>query len=146
MSKYTNIPVEDMRSFLKTSKGWEEEVQGKEIVFKFKLKSTPWIQIKVFSGILAIGGDSRACGKDAIRVCAVDTNLKIGWIKTARVYRVEGWKNNLKSRVVQVISQAKGRLKQSIIRSNPNRFNIIRSNPNRFAGEGEVQRIEGQQQ
>jgi hypothetical protein len=148
MSKYTNIPVQDMRAFLQTGKGWEEEVQGKEIVFKFNLKNHPWIQIKVFSGILAVGGDSRACGKDAIRVCAVNFKTNSGWIKTSRVYRVEGWKNNLKTRVLQVITDAKNRLKQTTIRSNPNRFNQPNPilNKTNYRAEMEVMRLESEQE
>jgi hypothetical protein len=32
-----------------------------------------------------------------------------GWIKTKRVHRVLGWRENLKKRVVQVIHEAKAR-------------------------------------
>lgn len=133
MSTYYPISADEMRNHLKIEKGWYERVEGKEIVFVLKLERNPHIEIKVFSGILAGNEQSRNCGKDAIRVCAVNTKEKIGWIKSARVYRVMGWKENLKERVVQVISDAKKRL----IRSNPGRF----QNPISAGYIGEMQAL-----
>ena len=110
MSKYVNISLEEFSDFLKIEKGWHQFVQGNEIVFNFILPSSPEITIKVFSGVRKDTQWGRKCGQDAIRVCAVHTIKNIGWIKSARVYRVEGWKDNLKSRVLEVISKAKERL------------------------------------
>jgi hypothetical protein len=112
MSQYVNIPLPEMREFLRSDKGWREEIQSKEVVFTFPLKKYPFIAIKVYSGIACDSQVSRAVGRDAIRVCAVNLNRNIGWIKAARVYRVMGWKNNLKERVLQVIQQSHGRIKQ----------------------------------
>ena len=95
-STYQNISFPEMRGFLQEEKGWRH----------------PEIEIKVYSGILAGNNQSRGCGKDAIRVCAVHVGKHIGWIKASRVYRVHGWKENLKERVLQVIKQAKGRINQ----------------------------------
>lgn len=112
MSRYVNIPLPEMQEFLKREKGWRQETQSREIVFSFPLKDTPQIEIKVYSGIGVDSNQSRACGKDAIRVCAVHIQKHLGWIKSARVYRVEGWRNNLKERVIQVIRMAKGRIRE----------------------------------
>lgn len=111
MSHYVNIPINEMREFLRPDKGWKETIQGKEIVFYLNLIKYPFIQIKVFTGIKNETGISRECGKDAIRVCSINLITKQGWIKTSRVYRVEGWKNNLKERVIKVIKCSKGRVR-----------------------------------
>lgn len=111
MSTYCNISATEMRDFLKIEKGWKETVSvghTKEIVFEFPLVNTkPGIVVKVYTGI--VGNDSRPVGGDAIRVCAVDTINNRGWIKTSRVYRTQGWKNNLQSRIEQVVREAKAR-------------------------------------
>lgn len=108
---YYPVSIEEMRDFLKSDKGWREETSGnaKEKVFQYPLPKRPNILIKVYSGITDAG--SRKCGCDAIRVCAVNTatNPVEGWIKSKRVHRVTGWRDNLKSRVCQVIRQAKAR-------------------------------------
>lgn len=108
--RYKNISLQEMRDFLKIEKGWNESVQGKEVVFSYNLKSFPFIVIKVYSGIKMETGISRGCGQDAIRVCAVNTKTNQGWISTARVYRVEGWMENLHKRVLDCIDAAKIRL------------------------------------
>jgi hypothetical protein len=112
MSQYVNIPLPEMRDFLKSDKGWKEEIQSKEVVFSFPLKKYPQIVIKVYSGIACDSQLSRAKGADAIRVCSVNIKTHLGFIKAARVYRVVGWRNNLKERVLQVIKQSHGRIKQ----------------------------------
>lgn len=110
MAKYYNISLDEMRDFLKFEKGWVEEIAGNEKTFTFPLKSYPEIIIKVYSGIRTDTANSRGVGQDAIRVCAVNTRLNCGWIKSERVYRVEGWRNNLQSRVESVIRAAKNRM------------------------------------
>lgn len=112
MSRYVNIPLPEFQNFLKQEKGWREEIQSREVVFSFPLKNYPDIEIKVYSGIDAISRQSRRCGGDAIRVCAVHTKKHLGWIKSARVYRCEGWRNNLKERVFETIKRANGRARQ----------------------------------
>lgn len=145
MSRYVNIPIEQMRDFLKIEKGWIETVQNREIVFDFSLTATPFIVVKVYTGIRQGDGQSRGCGKDAIRVCAVNTNTNAGWIKSARVYRVEGWRENLKERVTQVIADAKKRIadyqSQYARRTNYPRIHPVMSARD-YRGESEVLRLE----
>ena len=109
-SQYTTISSEEMRDFLKLEKGWKEETQGNELVFSYNLRDFPFIQIKVYSSIRLDTQIGRKVGADAIRVCAVNTKTNAGWIKSSRVYRVLGWKDNLKERVCQVIRDAEKRL------------------------------------
>jgi hypothetical protein len=112
MSTYKNISLSEMESFLRADKGWKENrEQHKEVVFDFNIPSAPFLLVRVYSGIRADTQISRECGKDAIRVCAVNLARNKGWIKASRVYRVEGWQENLKKRVLLVIDEAKGRLK-----------------------------------
>lgn len=98
-----------MREILKIEKGWVESVTGKEIVFTFNLSSHREIQIKVFSSIKMDNGMGRDLGKDAIRVCAINTIKNCGWIKVSRVYRTTNWRDNLKERVIEVIEKSKER-------------------------------------
>jgi predicted protein tyrosine phosphatase len=111
MSHYTNISLDQMRDFLKPDKGWKlNNTQHKEVVFDFNIPSKPFLLVRVYSGIKSDTQISRGCGKDAIRVCAVNLARNKGWIKAKRVHRVEGWKENLKNRVLLVIDEAKKRL------------------------------------
>lgn len=111
MSRYCQISAPEMRGFLKPENNWVETIEGNEIVFCHTLKHYPSIQLKVFSGIKSDNQISRECGKDAIRVCATrNEGIKVfGWIKSNRVYRVQGWQKNLKERVISVINESEKR-------------------------------------
>lgn len=112
--RFYPVTAQEMRDALRIERGWKEDVNEfggiKEIVFSYFLKSFPFIQIKVYSGIKANDEQSRRVGQDAIRVCAVNTKTSRGWVKASRVYRVEGWRNNLQERVLQVIEESKKRI------------------------------------
>lgn len=116
MSKYTPISIPEMEAVLKADKGWEKKVEpnSKEYIFEFPLSCSPHIIIRVCSSIKIDGGMSRDCGKDAIRVFAYDIVSKRGWIKTKRVYRVGGWKDNLRKTTMDVFKQAKARRDKQI--------------------------------
>lgn len=110
MATYTNISIEDMRGFLRVDKGWKETQEGnaKETIFYCPLARYPFVHLKVYTGI--VEGQSRGVGKDAIRVCSVNVKHgKCGWVKAKRVHRVEGWRDNLRKRVVQVITDSHNR-------------------------------------
>ena len=103
-----------MKDFLKAEKGWKaDDKQHQEVVFNYNLKNYPHILVRVYSGIKADDQQSRGCGKDAIRVCAVNLATDRGFIKTSRVYRVNGWQANLKNRVCDVINQAEKRIREN---------------------------------
>lgn len=115
MSTYYNISLSEMQDLLKAEKGWRTEQPNnniKEIVFSYAIKSLPFLVVKVCSGITLESGRSRDVGRDAIRVFAINTNTNRGWISVKRVYRVEGWRNNLQTTVTKVIMEAKNRVKQ----------------------------------
>ena len=113
MATYTNVTIEQMREMLRSDKGWKEstgdgsQYNTKEQVFSCPLKRYPFILLRVYTGI--VDGQSRAVGQDAIRVCAVNLKTQRGFVKAKRVHRVEGWRDNLKKRVIQVITDAHGR-------------------------------------
>ncbi len=114
MATFYNISANEMRAFLRKDKGWQEEQslgREKEIVFSYPIKVNPQIQVKVYSGIKIASGVSRGVGCDSIKVCAVDIRNHKGWIKAKRVHRVSNWRDNLKSRVIQVIKQSEARLR-----------------------------------
>jgi hypothetical protein len=107
--KYTEITEEQMSDLLKEDKGWMKAIQAgtKEVVYQWDLKAVPGVVIKVYSSIK--NGVGRGKGKDAIRVCAVNTVTNRGWIKATHVKRVEGWRTNLQKRVLTVIDESKAR-------------------------------------
>ena len=115
MAHYKNISIDEIRDLLRPEKGWKETDKNqitnteivKEKVFQYNLKKYPFILVRVYSGI--VNGESRKVGRDAIRVCAINLKTDKGWIKSKRVHRVEGWRDNLKSRIVQVIKDSNQR-------------------------------------
>ncbi len=109
-STYVNISAENMRDFLKIEKGWKEGIVGKEISFDYSIIDHPFIVIRVCSGIRAQDQNSRAVGRDAIRVFAINTNTNQGWIATKRTYRTTGWQANLKENIINCIAEAKNRI------------------------------------
>jgi len=108
--QFYNVSLDEMQSVLRSDKGWElkAEDRSREYFFSFPLSNSPHIQIRVASGITA-NGQSRGCGKDAIRVFAVDTKANKGYIKTKRIYRLPTWKKNLIAAVTNCFEQAKSR-------------------------------------
>ena len=111
MAKFYNISIAEFQDALKQEKGWGQETQHREVVFTYKLKKAPFIQVRVYSGISIENFMSRKVGQDAIRVASINLNTNAGWIKSKRVHRVVGWRENLKSRVIQVIKQSEARLR-----------------------------------
>ena len=109
MSTYTAISLPEIQEVLKAEKGWIEDASGNEIVFRFALSTRPYINVVVCSSLRKDNQDCRECGKDAIRVFAVNNMLKKGWISTRRVYRVAGWRKNLVNTVTDVFNQAVNR-------------------------------------
>jgi hypothetical protein len=110
LKTYHNITIEEINEILRADKGWltKFEPGTKEIIKEFPLSESPHIVIRVCTGILP-SGKSRGCGKDAIRVYALDTNSGKGYIKTKRVYRIGTWSKNLHRVVVDCFYQALGR-------------------------------------
>jgi len=105
------ITKEDFEQVLKEEKGWtlNNESTAKEYVYDFPLSSRPHIVVRVCSSINKHNDTRRACGKDAIRVFSVNIKKNIGWIKTKRVYRTEGWKKNLQTAILNCFNAARER-------------------------------------
>jgi hypothetical protein len=104
---YYNVSLEEMQSVLTKEKGWTISItpKSREYFFEFPLSNSPHIKIMVASGI-TLNGDSRGRGKDAIRVYAVDTLNKQGYIRTKRVNRIQTWEKNLRNAVNDTFRQA----------------------------------------
>lgn len=108
MSKYQPINETEMVDFL-TAQGFSEipTPAHQEMVFsKLLVKGQYPICLRVYTSV--VRGEARDCGEDAIRVCLVtktkdkdDKEAVRGFGKSKRVYRVEGWKKNLQSRIDQ---------------------------------------------
>ena len=112
---FYNVSLNEIKSVLRSDKGWELKTEDRscEYFFSFPLSTSPHIQIRVASGITT-DGQSRGCGKDAIRVFAVDTKANKGYIKTKRVYRIGTWRINLEKAVMNCFEQAKNRRRLSL--------------------------------
>jgi len=107
---YTEISLGEMQQVLAN---WDE-VNGssstREYVYEKMINENPKIVIKVYTSISKNNDSSRDKGQDAIRVCAVDLTNRRGWIKTVRVLRVNGWRNNLLKAISSVTFQSNKRL------------------------------------
>jgi len=111
---YVRITKNEMDEKLKTDKGWILTHSGNEYVYDFSLAHIP-VVIKVASSIRMNDNRARNKGADAIRVFAVEKDkvdkegYKVirGLVKSKRVYRVAGWKNNLEKAVMDVMNRAK---------------------------------------
>lgn len=122
MATYTKISLDEMLEVLAPSKGWKNvtaDLQGgkfapKEHVFDWAVARFPGIVLRVYSSIHTDTAAAKGCGKDAIRVCAVDTVSKTGLVKVARVHRVEGWRDNLRTRTLAVLKLVYSRMEQKI--------------------------------
>lgn len=104
---FYNVSLEEMKLVLRAEKGWmlQTEDRSREYFFVFPLSNSPHIQIRVASGITD-NGHSRGCGKDAIRIFAVDTKANKGYIKTKRIYRLPTWRDNLVKAVTNCFNDA----------------------------------------
>lgn len=104
---YCTITELEMDAIFKAEKSWVKEYVGfhSEIVYTKNLKSKPWIQVKVYSSLKKSNGISAGVGKDAIRVCAINTTTNKGVIKSRRINRVPGWEDRVKTRVEEIWKQ-----------------------------------------
>lgn len=110
LKNYHNVSLDEIREVLTEDRGWFQVIEPntKEFIFQFRLTTSPHIAIRVCSGI-TFNGKSRGRGKDAIRVFAIDTKTSKGYIKTKRVYRIQTWKQNLRTAVMNCFEAAKER-------------------------------------
>ena len=114
MAQYTEITLNELLTLLKECGGrrWREieNASTKEYVYEYPLERNSNIVVKLYSSIHLETNVSRSKGADAIRVCAVDIEKKQGWIKTVKVLRVAGWRENLRKAIKKVITDADNRL------------------------------------
>ena len=111
MKTFTNVTLEDIENVLRADKGWSVVVEPgtREIVFEFPLTTSPHIVIRVCSGIMPISNNSRGCGKDAIRIFAINKHTGKGWISTKRINRIGTWEKNLRKAITNCFNEAKNR-------------------------------------
>ncbi len=101
---YVTILESEFDAIFRPERNWVKEYSGhaKEIIYTKRFISKPDVIVKVYSSIHKNDGISRGCGKDAIRVCAVNTKTDRGVVKSNRINRVPGWEDRLKKKVTQV--------------------------------------------
>lgn len=104
---YVTILESEFDAIFRSDRNWNKEFSGHamEVVYTKRLKRKPDIIVKVYSSIHKNDGISRGVGKDAIRVCAVNTATNRGVIKSNRINRVPGWESRLTKRVSDIWNQ-----------------------------------------
>lgn len=111
MSNYTQITLQEMDEALSRDLGWVRDViplgNSREWVYSFSHERLQDVVIKVWSSIQIGNGQARRSGADAIRVCAV--RHERGYIRSRRVNRVTGWRNNLRLRIREVMASVRHR-------------------------------------
>ena len=106
---YTQIVLEEMTDVLKAEKGWKPYNSHKEYVYDWSVPGLDGVVVRVYTSVAKGNGQGRRCGGDAIRVCAVNTKTDRGLVKSRRVHRTQGWRDNLRSRVMDTIKTVKTR-------------------------------------
>lgn len=101
---YVTILESEFDAIFLPERNWVKEYSGhaKEIIYTKRFITKPNVIVKVYSSIHKNDGVSRGCGKDAIRVCAVNTKTDRGVVKSNRINRVPGWDVRLKAKVTDV--------------------------------------------
>lgn len=101
---YVTILESEFDAIFLPERNWVKEYNGhaKEIIYTKRFITKPNVIVKVYSSIHKNDGVSRGCGKDAIRVCAVNTKTDRGVVKSNRINRVPGWDGRLKAKVTDV--------------------------------------------
>ena len=110
--KYTPVTLDEMKSALT---GWTEvlgSTSTREYVYEKAIPEDPGIVVRVCTSIHKDTSVARKCGGDAIRIYAVNIPARQGWIKTVRVFRVEGWRENLNKAINRVYSEARNRCRR----------------------------------
>ena len=103
---FVDITELEMDSLLKKEKGWEKNFVGREYVYVYRTKKNPDVVVKVYSSITS-QGINKNVGKDAIRVCAVNTKTNKGIFKSKRVNRTQNWEVRVKERVIELLEKIK---------------------------------------
>lgn len=101
---YVTILESEFDAIFLPERHWVKEINDytKEIIYTKRFISKPNVVVKVYSSIHKKDGLSRECGKDSIKVCAVNTKTNKGVVKSNRINRVPGWDVRLKAKVTDV--------------------------------------------
>lgn len=103
MSTYCPITKTQMEEALDVSKGWylippRNLPTIKEYVYEIRSRKNRFA-VRIFSSIRVGDTQVRQNGGDSIKVCALllkeDGSIERGLLKSTRVFRVEGWHDNL---------------------------------------------------
>jgi len=118
--KYRPIELTEMKDFLSANDGWQEvngSTSTREYVFDLQVPGHPGVVVRVFTSIHKDTSVARRKGGDAIRICSVDLSRHRGLVKSVRVFRVEGWRNNLHRAIQKVLTQAAERSNSNLRRT-----------------------------
>lgn len=101
--KYVIVTELEFDNLLKFDKGWTKEYQGNELVYSYITIKKPDVTIKVYSSIVRDNGIGRKKGADAIRIVGVKNGK--GILKASRTYRIVGWEEKVKAKVIELIGK-----------------------------------------
>ena len=105
MSSYQRISIEEMNEFMEARSFKQIVVPGThELVFVKAVTDKSDLEIRMYSSV-TLGGMSRGVGEDAIRLVIYSTKHSRGVGSDAKVYRVQGWRNNLETRLLSINEQ-----------------------------------------
>ena len=105
---YTPVSLAEMVELLSPAKGWNEVTLDRvqEHVLDWRVhRFAETVVVRVYTSVRISDDAGRGCGKDAIRVCAVNLDTDRGLVKAKRVHRVENWRINLRKRIESVIAE-----------------------------------------
>ena len=115
---YTPITLCEMSELLKKEKGWNLNRPSvtEECFYDYTVKAIAAKDMVIFIRVYSsIPGNevSRDVGADAIRVCILAQlkDRQVGIRGFSRVYRTQGWRDNLRERVLEALEFAKTKLK-----------------------------------
>lgn len=101
---YVIVTELEFDNLLKFDKGWTKDYQGNELVYSYITTKNPNVVIKVYSSITR-NGVGRKKGGDAVRIVAVNTKTNKGILKATRTYRIVGWEDKVKAKVIELIGK-----------------------------------------
>jgi Na+-translocating ferredoxin:NAD+ oxidoreductase RnfG subunit len=101
---YVTVTELETDTLFQSDKGWIKKQTGNEICYEYITPKNKDVVIKVYSSVTT-KGISKSFGKDAIRICAVNTKTSKGILKSKRVNRTLGWEHRVKDRVLELIAK-----------------------------------------
>jgi hypothetical protein len=141
MTTFVSVPAKAIEDFC-AARGFVRTVQRQEVVYVRRSRENPDVQIKVYTSV-RVGGGTRRCGEDSIKVCAVFDNGRksFGICKLPRVHRT-GSAEKVLTRVLSRIKDAAARANQWIAANGGGASRAMRERLEEKAAFAEQERLQ----